>query len=74
MDMIKKDAMHTTTKQETPKGEKELACLPPWFLTMTGSPSFLLLFGLLVLIFSPLLMIFGALYPLFKHWCTSHIR
>ncbi|HKL57608.1 MAG TPA: hypothetical protein VJ854_04350 [Sphaerochaeta sp.] len=59
--------MNTNTKQETNKGEKELACFPPWFLAMTSSPSLLVLFALLVLLCSPLLMVFGALYPLFKH-------
>ena len=59
--------MNINTKQETNRGEEELACFPPWFLTMTSSPSLLVLFALLVLLFSPLLMVFGALYPLFKH-------
>ncbi|MDT4761069.1 hypothetical protein [Sphaerochaeta sp. PS] len=40
---------------------------PRWFLHMTESLPLLLLFSLAVLVFAPVIMVFGALYPLFRH-------
>ena len=43
------------------------ACFPSWFLVITDSPPLLIVFAVAVLLCAPLLMVFGALYPLFKH-------
>ena len=56
-----------TTREETNTREEDGACFPSWFITMTDSPSLLVAFAILVLLCAPFLMVFGALYPLFKH-------
>ena len=65
--MFKGDAMLTNAKKEMKEGKEELACFPSWFLTMTDSKPLLVVFAITVLLCAPLLMVFGALYPLFKH-------
>ncbi len=47
--------------------KEEISCFPPWFLTVIDSPPLLVVFAITVLACAPLVMIFGALYPLFKH-------
>jgi len=42
-------------------------CFPSWFIAITDSPPLLIVFAITVLLCAPLLMVFGALYPLFKH-------
>jgi hypothetical protein len=64
--MIKGDAMNTNAKNAIKVGKEEVACFPPWFLTVTGSKPRLVVFAITVVICAPLLMVFGALYPLFK--------
>ncbi|MDY0289034.1 MAG: hypothetical protein RBR15_09455 [Sphaerochaeta sp.] len=59
--------MKTDAREKTDGEERELACFPPWFLTLTGSKPLLVVFAIVVLLCAPLLMVFGALYPLFKH-------
>lgn len=54
-------------KNELERGKEEQVYFPPWFLSMTDSPPLLVVFAIAVLLCAPLLMIFGALYPLFKH-------
>lgn len=66
MNMIKGDAMNINAKKEMGEMKRESACFPSWFLTMTNSPPLLVLFAIAVLLCAPLLMVFGALYPLFK--------
>ncbi|HKM07888.1 MAG TPA: hypothetical protein VJ869_12980 [Sphaerochaeta sp.] len=58
--------MNTNAKKGMRDMKKESACFPSWFLTMTDSPPLLVLFAVTVLLCAPLLMIFGALYPLLK--------
>lgn len=65
--MIKGDAMYTNTKNELNVGKEESACFPPWFLAMTDSKPLLVVFAITVVLCAPILMIFGAFYPLYKH-------
>ena len=59
--------MKINSKEEMLETNKDLACFPAWFLTMTESKLLLVIFGILVLVCAPVLMVFGAFYPLFKH-------
>ncbi len=59
--------MQSNNKKEMQSTKEEVACFPTWFLTMTDSPPLLVVFAITVLVCAPLLVVFGALYPLFKH-------
>ena len=59
--------MNTNARNEMQEGKEEIACIPSWFLAMTDSPPLLIVFAVTVVLCAPLLMVFGALYPLFKH-------
>ncbi|HKL57819.1 MAG TPA: hypothetical protein VJ854_05410 [Sphaerochaeta sp.] len=59
--------MKTNAREKTDGEGKELACFPLWFLAMTDSKPLLVVFAIVVLLCAPLLMVFGAVYPLFKH-------
>ncbi len=59
--------MQTKARKELYSRNEELSCFPTWFLTMTDSPPLLIVFVITVLLCAPFLMVFGALYPLFKH-------
>ena len=65
--MHKEMPMQSNTRKETNEEKREVACFPSWFLTMTDSPPLLVAFAITVVLLAPLLMLFGALYPLFKH-------
>lgn len=59
--------MNTNARKEIQSTKEEVDCFPTWFFTMTDSKPLLIVFALAVLLFAPFLMVFGALYPLFKH-------
>jgi len=59
--------MNIKAREEMKEGNEESACFPTWFLTMTDSKPLLVVFAITVLLCAPFLMVFGALYPLFKH-------
>lgn len=59
--------MDIKAREEMNEGNEESACFPTWFLTMTDSKPLLVVFAITVLLCAPFLMVFGALYPLFKH-------
>ncbi len=59
--------MLANDRKEKRSTEEAVACFPKWFLTMTDSPPLLVLFAITVVVCAPLLMVFGALYPLLKH-------
>jgi len=56
---VRKELQNETSKKST--------CFPSWFLAITDSPPLLVVFAITVLLCAPLLMVFGAFYPLFKH-------
>jgi len=58
--------MNTNARNEMQSVKEEVACFPTWFLTLTDSKPLLIVFAIAVVLFAPLLMVFGALYPLFK--------
>lgn len=58
--------MNTNARKDVKEGNGEVPCFPSWFLTMTESKPLLVVFAITVLLCSPFLMIFGAIYPLFK--------
>ncbi len=59
--------MQANDRNEMQTKEEEVAGFPTWFLTMANTPPLLVLFAITVVVCAPLLMVFGALYPLFKH-------
>jgi hypothetical protein len=56
---VRKDMQNETVQ--------EITCFPTWFITITDSPPLSVAFAITVLLCAPLLMVFGALYPLFRH-------
>lgn len=58
--------MYDNARKEMLTEKEDVACFPAWFLTMTSSKPLLVVFAITVLLCAPLLMVFGAFYPLFK--------
>lgn len=58
--------MNPNVPEDSTVEKEACAFIPSWFLVMTSSPPLMVAFAIAVLLCSPLLMIFGALYPLFK--------
>lgn len=59
--------MTTYNTKDMKEDSEELSSFPLWFLSMTESKPLFIVFAITVLLCAPLLMIFGALYPLIKH-------
>ncbi|MDD4573576.1 MAG: hypothetical protein PHR69_05110 [Sphaerochaeta sp.] len=59
--------MNTYNNKDMKEKGEELSSFPLWFLSMTESKPLCIVFAITVLLCAPLLMLFGALYPLIKH-------
>lgn len=70
-------SLHHTGKEEdsmtsgkTPHTDKQKR-LPVWLDIVTDSVVLMFFFSLAAILFSPILVVFGALYPLFRRYTTT---